>query len=163
MAAPRKRSTGSARSTRPVAAPARAPAAPGRPEHWNVDAGAADVATLTVPAVLGRDRVFEVDLRFVVRTPEVAPDGAYESASGSARGGPASGPWLAVTLDLDGAQAWQRRIPAECPGQTDSLDFHCRRVVPEGRSLRLRAVTQVGGGARRQQLRLDAEEVRDDD
>jgi hypothetical protein len=119
-----------------------------RPEHWSVDAGEADVATLTVPAVLGRDRVFEIDLRFVVRTPEQS-------------GEPAA--WLAVRLDLDGAQAWQRRIPAQCPGQTDNLEFHCRRTVAEGQALRLRAVTQVGGGARRHSLRLDAEEVRDDD
>lgn len=116
-----------------------------------MDAGDADVATLVVPAALGRDRVFEVDLRFVVRTP------VESETPGAER------PWLAVTLDLDGAQAWQRRIAADCPGQTDSLDYHCRRVVPEGQALRLRAVTRVGGGARRQQLRLDAEEVRDDD
>jgi hypothetical protein len=112
-----------------------------RPEHWSVDAGDQDVATLTVPAVLGRDRVFEVDLRFVVRTPD------------------SPGAWLAVTLNLNGAQAWQRRTQAQCPGQTDSLDFHCRRTVAEGQALRLRAVTQVGGGARRQRLRLDAQEV----
>lgn len=116
-----------------------------RPEHWSVDAADADVATLTVPAVLGRDRVFEIDLRFVVRTPESAEA------------------WLAVALDLDGAQAWQRRIAARCPGETDTLDYHCRRTVREGQALRLRAVTQVGGGARRHRLRLDAEEVRDDD
>jgi hypothetical protein len=117
-----------------------------RPEHWSVDAGEADVATLTVPAVLGRDRVFEIDLRFIVKTPDAGP-----------------APWLAVRLDLDGTQAWQRRIPALCPGQTDNLEFHCRRTVAEGQALRLRAVTQVGGGVRRQRLRLDAEEVRDDE
>lgn len=115
-----------------------------RPEHWSVDAGDADVATLTVPAVLGRDRVFEIDLRFVVQTPESGP-----------------APWLAVRLDLNGAQAWRRRIPAQCPGETDNLEFHCRRTVAEGQALRLRAVTQVGGGVRRQRLRLDAEEVSD--
>lgn len=114
-----------------------------RPETWRLDAGDADVAVLTVPAVLRRDRCFEIDLRFVVRTPE------------------ATGAWLAVTLELDGAREWTRRIDAQCPGDTDSLDFHCRRVLPEGRALRIRAVTRVGGGARRQRLLLSAEETDD--
>jgi hypothetical protein len=114
-----------------------------RPEAWRVDAGEADVAVLTVPAVLKRERNFDIDLRFAVRTPE------------------APGAWLAVTLELDGAREWTRRIDASCPGQTDSLDFHCRRTLPAGRALRIRAVTRVGGGARRQRLQLAAEEVDD--
>ena len=117
-----------------------------RPEHWSVDARDAEVATLTVPAALGRERVFEIDLRFVVRTP---PETV--------------GAWLSVLFELDGAREWTRRVDAQCPGHTDSLDFHCRRSLPEGRALRLRVTTQVGGGARRQSLRLDAEEVQRDD
>lgn len=115
-----------------------------RPERWHVDAGDGDIAVLTVPPVLRRDRVFEVDLRFAVRTP--AEPGA----------------WLSVTLELDGAREWTRRIDAQCPGETDSLDFHCRRELPEGRALRIRAVTRVGGGARRLRLELSAEEAADD-
>ena len=114
-----------------------------RPEIWQLDAGDAAVAVLNVPAVLRRDRSFEIDLRFVVRTPEAA------------------GAWLAVTLEIDGAREWRRRIDASCPGQTDTLDFHCRRRLPEGRALRIRAVTRVGGGARRQRLQLVAEEADD--
>lgn len=110
-----------------------------RSETWRVDAGEADVALLRVPPVLRLDRVFEIDLRFVVRTP--AQPGA----------------WLEVTLELDGAREWSRRIDATCLGQTDSLDFHCRRALPAGRDLRLRATTRVGGGARRSALSLAAE------
>lgn len=110
-----------------------------RPETWRVDAGDADVAVLRVPPVLRSDRVFEIDLRFVVRTP------------------PEPGGWLEVTLELDGAREWSRRIDATCLGQADSLDFHCRRALPAGLGLRLRAVTRVGGGARRSALSLAAE------
>lgn len=113
-------------------------------EHWRVDAGEGDVAVLTVPPALRGERLFEVDLQFSVRTP--AQPGA----------------WLAVTLELDGAQEWSRRIDAACPGATDVLDYHCRRVVPEGRALRVRAITRVGGGARRHRLLLTAQRVGDD-
>jgi hypothetical protein len=112
-----------------------------RAEHWSVDAADRDVAVLDIPPVLGRERVFDIDLRFSVRSPV-----------------PGDGAWLSVALDLDGAREWARRIEVQCPGQTDSLDFHCRRVVPEGQALRLRATAQAGGGARRHRLRLDAEE-----
>ncbi len=126
----------------PPAAPAARVAA--RPEHWRVDAGDADVAVLTVPAALQGERRFDIDLQFSVRTPE------------------RPGAWLEVTLELDGAREWSRRVDAACPGQTDVLEYHCRRGVPEGRGLRIRAVTRVGGGARRQRLQLAAQRVDDD-
>lgn len=113
------------------------------PERWRVDAADADVAVLVVPPALRRDRVFEVDLRLVVRTPR------------------SPGAWFSVTLELDGAQVWSRRVEALCAGETDELDYRCRRVVAEGRGLRLRAITRVGGGARRHRLELTAEEVDD--
>jgi hypothetical protein len=121
-------------------------AMPEPPEHWSVDVADGDVAVLDIPPVLARDRVFEIDLRYTVRSPA-----------------PAGGAWLSVTLDLDGAREWSRRIDVQCPGQTDSLDFHCRRAVPEGQALRLRATARAGGGARRHRLRLDAEEQPYDD
>lgn len=115
-------------------------------EHWTQDAGEADIAVLTVPPVLRRDRVFDLDLQFRVRLPAE----------------PTDTPWLAVTLEIDGRREWTRRIDARGPGDTDVLDFHCRRPLPAGRALRLRAVTQVGGGARRQRLWLSAEAAADD-
>ena len=109
-------------------------------EHWRTDAGDADVATLDVPPSLTRSRRFHVDVRFVVRCPAEL-----------------EGPWHALTVELDGAQRWSRRIPTSNPGQTDSLDYHCLVEVPEGAGLRIRAVTQVRGAVRRQ-LCIDAEE-----
>lgn len=117
-------------------------ATPPAPERRSVDVADGDVAVLDLPPVTGRERTFEIDLRLSVRTPA-----------------PADGAWLAVTLELDGALEWSRRVAARCAGQTDALDFHCRRRVPAGRSLRVRAVAQAGGGARRLRLRLDAEEA----
>ena len=110
------------------------------PEHWATDAGDADVALLDVPPAEARARRFEIDVRFVVLCRE--------------RGGDA---WHALTVELDGKRHWQRRIPTSNPGQTDSLDYHCRVEVPAGAPLRIRALAQAHG-ARRLQLRIDAEE-----
>ncbi len=118
-------------------------------ERWAVDAGAADVATLTIPPSAQRERVFEIDLRFVVRAPLQAGRAA----------------WHAMSVDLNGVREWSRRSathnPADHPGQNDSLDYHCRVLVPVGRALRVRAVTQVGG-AIRQRLVIEADEARDE-
>jgi hypothetical protein len=110
------------------------------PEHWSIDAGSAEVALLTIPASLGCDRVFEIDVRFAVRSAADAVDA-----------------WHALTVELNGAREWSRRIPTSNPGQSDSLDFHCRRLVPEGQALRIRAVAQVDQ-ALRLRLRIDAEQ-----
>jgi len=130
-----------------ASAAARAAAA-ATPERWAVDAGAADVATLTIPPSAQRERVFEIDLRFIVRAPVQAGRAA----------------WHAMSVDLNGVREWSRRCethnPADHPGQNDSLDYHCRVVVPLGRALRVRAVTQVGGSVR-QRLVIEADEARD--
>lgn len=110
-------------------------------EHWSVDAGDADLALLDVPPAEARARRFEIDVRFVVRSPADA----------------AQQPWHALTVELDGRRHWQRRIATSNPGQTDSLDYHCRVEVPAGAGLRIRALTQVRG-ALRQRLSIDAEE-----
>jgi hypothetical protein len=111
------------------------------PEHWSVDAAASDVAVLTIPASAQRDRVFEIDVRFAVRTTAAVDDA-----------------WHALGVELNGAREWSRRIPTANPGQIDSLDFHCRRRVSLGEALRIRATTQVGQ-AQRQRLQIDAEEA----
>ncbi|MBS0435858.1 MAG: hypothetical protein JSR75_13380 [Proteobacteria bacterium] len=110
-------------------------------EHWSVDVGDADVALLDVPPAEARARRFEVDVRFVVRCPD-----------------PLAGAWHALSVELDGRRHWQRRIATSNPGQTDSLDYHCRVEVPAGAPLRIRALAQAQG-ARRLQLRIDAEEA----
>jgi hypothetical protein len=116
---------------------------PPRSEHWLRDAGDADVATLDIPASMQHKRVFNIDVRFVVRA-------AAEPA----------GAWHALTIELNGVNEWTRRIATHCQGATDSLDYHCRRELGVGQALRIRAMTQVGG-ALRQRLVIEAEEERE--
>jgi hypothetical protein len=111
-----------------------------KPERWSVDVGAGDIATLDVAPALGRARLFDVDVRFLVLCPE------QEAHA-----------WHALTVELDGRRQWSRTIETHNPGQTDSLDYHCRVEVAAGAGLRVRAATQVHGALRRQ-LRIEAEE-----
>jgi hypothetical protein len=108
-------------------------------EHWSTDAGAGDVATLEIPPDAKRDRRFEIDCRFVVRSPE----------EGEA--------WHAMRVSIDGAQQWSRRIATANRGSHDSLDLHLTRDVPAGRALRIVAATELRG-AQRVSLRIEAEE-----
>jgi hypothetical protein len=99
------------------------------------------VAVLEIPASADRHRVFEIDVRFVVSAAEQAV-----------------GAWHALSVDLNGLHEWSRRGDTHSPGQSDSLDYHCRRELAEGQSLRVRAMTQVHG-ARRLLLMIEAEEA----
>lgn len=111
-----------------------------RPERWTVAAGAADVALLVIPADARRERVFEVDCRFVVRAAE-----AGQTA------------WHELRVEIDGAQQWSRRIETHPP--QDTFDYHCRVEVAVGRPLRVRALTRVGAATLRHALSIDAEEA----
>ena len=106
------------------------------PERWAVDAGSADIATLDIPPSAHRRRDFAIDVRLVVRA-----------------AGPAA--WLAMHIELDGVREWSRRI--DMHGATDTLDYHCRRVLEIGQALRVRVVTQTGS-AQRVRLVIEAEE-----
>jgi len=118
------------------AAPAPAPAL--RPEHWRIDAGDADVATLVIPADSARTRRFEIDCRLVV----------MRLADGATHG---------MRVDVDGGLEWTRRAPTENPGQTDSMDYHFRRELPAGQPLRIVVKTQAAR-ARRVALSIEADE-----
>jgi hypothetical protein len=111
---------------------------PDRPERWRLDAGDADVATLTIPADALRTRRFEIDCRLVVMA--IAP---------GARHG--------MRVDVDGHLEWTRQAPTENPGDTDSMDVHFRREMPPGRPLRIVVKTQAQQ-ARRVRLVIEAEE-----
>lgn len=110
-------------------------------ERWCIEAGSADVAVLEIPASADRHRVFEIDIRFIVSAAECSVDA-----------------WHALSVDLNGLREWSRRSETHSPGQSDSLDYHCRRELGIGESLRLRATTQVHA-ARRVQLMIEAEEA----
>jgi hypothetical protein len=116
-------------------------AAPPKPERWQLDVGSGDVALLVIPPGMQRRRVFQIDIRFVVRVPPSATEA-----------------WHAMDVDLNGQREWSRRIASH--GPTDSLDYHCRRELDIGQALRIRAATQVGG-AFRTRLVIEAEEDRD--
>ncbi|HET9976956.1 MAG TPA: hypothetical protein VFQ20_05940 [Burkholderiaceae bacterium] len=109
------------------------------PEHWQADAGDADIATLDIPPALGRPRRFRVDVRFVV--------------TGPADGTPA---WHAMTVEANGRREWQRRIATH--GESDSLDYAFGADVPPGAALRVRALTQVHRAVVRRRLRIEATE-----
>ncbi|HEX7637163.1 MAG TPA: hypothetical protein VF457_02100 [Burkholderiaceae bacterium] len=114
------------------------PPADARPERWRVDAGPADVATLTIPADARRPRRFEIDCRLVVAA---AGDGARHG----------------MRVDVDGALEWKRQAATANPGQTDSMDYHFRREIPVGAPLRVVVRTEARG-ARRVALVIEAEE-----
>ena len=67
----------------------------------------------------------------------------------------AAGAWQALSVELNGVREWSRRIDTH--GQTDTLDYHCRRELDIGQALRVRALTQLGD-ARRLRLFIEAEE-----
>ena len=115
-----------------------APAERGQPERWHIDAGAADVATLVIPADSFRTRRFEIDCRLIV-----SPVGA--------------GAHHAMRVDVDGGLEWARRAPTENPGHTDSMDYHFRRELPAGKPLRIVVKTDAKQ-ARRVRLVIEAEE-----
>ena len=118
--------------------PPAPPAPDARPERWRIDAGDADVATLTIPADSFRIRRFEIDCRLVV----------MRLADGATHG---------MRVDVDGALEWSRKAPTENPGQTDSMDYHFRRELPVGQPLRIVVKTQARQ-ARRVALVIEAEE-----
>ena len=115
------------------------PSAPARPERWRIDAGDADVAALVIPADSFRTRRFEIDCRLVVA----------RLAEGGQHG---------MRVDTNGDLEWTRRAPTENPGQTDSMDYHFRRALSAGESLRIVVKTEAWN-ARRVRLVIEAEEV----
>lgn len=93
-------------------------------ERWHLDAGDRAIARLDVPPHATRERLFSIDVRFVVRA----------AAGGAAEHG--------LRVLVDGAQEWARRLPTQPEGE-DSLEWHQRRIVPVGQPLRIQALTEV--------------------
>ena len=94
------------------------------PERWRLDAGDRAIARLDVPPHATRDRVFEIDVRFVVKA----------GAGADARHG--------LRVLVDGAQEWARQVATARDGE-DSLEWRQRRRVPVGQPLRIQALTDV--------------------
>jgi hypothetical protein len=94
------------------------------PERWRVDAGDRAIARLDVPPHANRERVFEIDVRFVVRA------------------GAGRAPQHGLRVLVNGAQEWARRVPTARDGE-DSLEWRQRRSVPVGQPLRIQALGDV--------------------
>jgi hypothetical protein len=88
------------------------------------------VVVLTIPGVLERTRVFDVDVQLRVWVPA----GARKTGFG-------------LSLEIDGSLQWSRQMDAGTPGETDSLDYHCRLALAVGRESRLRARASFGSCA----------------
>lgn len=111
-----------------------------RPEHWQTDVGTDPVAVLTIPGLLSRARVFDVDATLIVDVPTTA-----------------QGAWLELSVEIDGQRQWSRRITAHNPGQTDGLDYHQRVRLEVAQGMRIRALAVVNG-VRVSQLWVEARE-----
>lgn len=111
-----------------------------QPEHWVTDAGAEPVAVLTIPGLLSRARVFDVDATLIVDVPSET-----------------QGAWHELTVEIDGQRQWSRRIPSHNPGQTDGLDYHQRVRLEVEQGIRIRAVVKVKG-SRVKSLVIEARE-----
>jgi len=110
------------------------------PERWTAHATHADVAVLVIPPDARRDRRFEIACRYVVARKTEAP----------ARHG--------LRIDVNGSLEWQRSLPTENPGATDSLDYRFRREIPAGQALRIVAKSEAQG-AQRLRLEIEADEA----
>jgi hypothetical protein len=110
-------------------------------EYWKYDAGTDSVASLVIPAALGRERTFDVDATLLVQVPAEA-----------------AGSWLELAVEVDGKRLWARRIPSHSPGETDSLEYHCRLAVAADADCRVRAKANCQG-ARVVSLMLEARET----
>ena len=111
-----------------------------RPERWQLSAGDAASATLTIPADAGRERRFEIACAITVAVPADA-----------------AAPWHQMTVQANGAQQWRRREASHNPGEFDGLDYHFRRTVPVGQALRI-SVAVAGQCVRRRSLVIEADE-----
>lgn len=110
-------------------------------EYWKYDAGTDSVASLVIPAALGRERTFDLDATLLVSVSADAPESAHE-----------------LTVEVDGKRLWSRRIPSHNPGETDSLEYHCRLAVEADADCRVRAKASCKG-SRVQSLVLEARET----
>ena len=110
-------------------------------ERWTLSAGDAPTATLHIPADAARERRFEIACAMTVAVPEGAAQ-----------------PWHQMTVQANGKQQWQRRVPSQNPGEWDGLDFRFSRSIPVGEALRV-TVAVSGGSVRRRTLVIEADEI----
>jgi hypothetical protein len=121
--------------------PATAKPAGPAPERWQLSAGDATTATLTIPADARRVRHFEIACAATVGVPQAAHE-----------------PWHQMTVQANGVQQWRRKEPSHNPGAYDGLDYRFTRSVPVGQALRV-TVSVAVHGVRRRTLVIEADEL----
>ncbi len=110
-------------------------------EYWKYDAGSEPIASLVIPAALGRKRTFDLDATLLV----AVQAGVAES-------------WHELSVEVDGQLLWSRRIPSHNPGETDGLEYHHRLVVEADADCRVRAKASCKG-SRVRSLVVEARET----
>lgn len=122
-----------------------------RPERWCADAGDATLAELRVPPDARRERRFEVACAMTVRlSMDVDTSASIQSETGDA--------WHEMTVHVNGAKQWSRRIGTSNPGHWDGLDYRFAATVPVGQALHVR-VQVAARGALRRSLLVEADEL----
>lgn len=129
-----------------------------QPERWCADAGDATLAELRVPPDARRERRFEVACAMTVRLPVDADTRAKASADTRASiQAETAGAWHEMTVHVNGAKQWSRRIDTRNPGHWDGLDYRFAATVPVGQALRVKVQVATRGALRRSLL-VEAEE-----
>ena len=126
-----------------------------RLERWCADAGDATLAELRVPPDARRERRFEVACAMTVRLRGDADAIADTSVNAQAETDEA---WHEMTVHVNGAKQWSRRIGTRNPGHWDGLDYRFAATVPVGQALRVK-VQVATRGAQRRSLLVEADEL----
>ena len=104
-----------------------------------------------MPPDARRERRFEVACAMTVRL-RVDAD-AIVSAQAETEGA-----WHEMTVHVNGAKQWSRRIATRNPGHWDGLDYRFTATVPLGQALRVK-VQVATRGAQRRSLLVEADEL----
>ena len=110
-------------------------------ERWRADAGTVSLLKLDVPPHASRDRVFDITCTMTVCLREQRVDA-----------------WHRMTVLANGQREWQRQLPTQNAGASDSLEMHFRRRVALGEGLRIQVMGDVHL-TQRLSLRIEAEEA----
>ena len=116
-----------------------------------------------MPPDARRERRFEVACAMTVRLP-VDADARVDASANTSANTRASiqteteGAWHEMTVHVNGAKQWSRRIGTSNPGHWDGLDYRFAATVPVGQALRVR-VQVAARGALRRSLLVEADEL----
>ena len=108
-----------------------------------------------MPPDARRERRFEVACAMTVRLRMDANADADRVVNDQAETDAA---WHEMTVHVNGAKQWSRRIGTGNPGHWDGLDYRFTATVPVGQALRVK-VQVATRGAQRRSLLVEADEL----